>query len=1133
MWRPLFIVAAWLSLASAKALRSGGLFALAHGAASMMVACPDGWTHGAGRCYKLTDASLTALGCVELCGENASLACLRSAEENAAATALLVSDSRSSFAWIGNYQRLGSVEPDGGGDVCASGEAVNYTNWAPGQPAVNYISREDCAVIYHDGGWEDMGLSSVFPLSCLCELGAEPKPEYLAFLDAQLQALRDVAAALFGGLVPALWLLPALTVLGYQLCHRLKRFSRRVLASTSQIAATPTPLFTSAAVLDAAENAARVRHAHVASTTTQLGWMLFVLFLVPNFAAADLTPVIGRADYYHVGVPWALALLLLTLRPIDAAAIRAVGILCFFLAVVAMLGFVYRATDQSLHLGNPITIGTNAAVALVFLASAALLWPVLVCDGCSCPAAMRMPPRRMLLRLWLVYRFLFCGLAACDMSFFFLLPISTGEHIVPTWRADDARTALLAGITSFLLSALVVTPANRGHFLHSLAAITNTRGSRENEAASVASLLTNCSAAATLAAGTERFRALRLASLTRVELANSTPDPALYAKTEPATLGSVHSFLSHSWGDDGDTKFDKLHEWVNARQVKADEWRVWLDKACIADLDLDMSLTCLPVFLSSCEFLLVLAGPTYSSRLWCLLEMFLYVQMGGDRERISVQLLSDDAKATLTTVSAARAQCFDPRERQRLLAVIESAFGNLGPFDEVLRHVLSTTIAEHVVHDAAPEVHIETVSSSLTVYLDESSIFALLEGNHPPVRLLSGAWLLKRAERIRAAEGAEARAALALRRRQDMERDEPDAFMEAQTLRSLPRGRSEGGAALPLICVSHAWHGSHHPDPHGDNLCALADAIENQQLHSWQHDALPKKFAVFFDYACMYQWERSTEEDAAFDTAISQMQVLYAHKKTLVYMLTRHPQWTVSPTWGCKEYLDRGWPNFEQRVTMLLKMQSSLAWANVVNVGTADDGRAKMLVPLTPEAFQRLLDTKTFTNGSDKEFVAGLYRKTIEDALSQTRELRYVKQDWRDRDVQELVQVLPLCTELRRLALDDNDKLTVKSARLIAKALEAGAAPHLTHLGHEAGPSFSSCAVLREACKARGIVLTMYAGIKGNHQATLNIKAPRRRHSLYFNLRAACAAGVKAPTPSAAQASRKRTANDVDDDLAA
>ena len=42
------------------------------------------------------------------------------------------------------------------------------------------------------------------------------------------------------------------------------------------------------------------------------------------------------------------------------------------------------------------------------------------------------------------------------------------------------------------------------------------------------------------------------------------------------------------------------------------------------------------------------------------------------------------------------------------------------------------------------------------------------------------------------------------------------------------------------------------------------------------------------------------------------------------------------------------------------------------------------------------------------------------------------------------VQVLPLCTELRRLALDDNDKLTVKSARLIAKALEAGAAPHLT-----------------------------------------------------------------------------------------
>ena len=112
-------------------------------------------------------------------------------------------------------------------------------------------------------------------------------------------------------------------------------------------------------------------------------------------------------------------------------------------------------------------------------------------------------------------------------------------------------------------------------------------------------------------------------------------------------------------------------------------------QACIDQLDLDMSLTCLPVFLSSCRGLLVLLGSSYPSRLWCLLELFVYVQMGGDRERIRVQLLSDDARAGLTTVSAARARCFEPRETQRLLAVIESAFGTVHPFDELLRHLES------------------------------------------------------------------------------------------------------------------------------------------------------------------------------------------------------------------------------------------------------------------------------------------------------------------------------------------------------------------------------------------------------------------------------------------------------------
>ena len=165
---------------------------------------------------------------------------------------------------------------------------------------------------------------------------------------------------------------------------------------------------------------------------------------------------------------------------------------------------------------------------------------------------------------------------------------------------------------------------------------------------------------------------------------------------------------------------------------------------------------------------------------------------------------------------------------------------------------------------------------------------------------------------------------------------------------------------------------------------------------------------------------------------------------------------------------------------MLLKMQSSVAWANIVDVGNPD---AKMLVPLTPSAFEALLEKCVFTNGTDRAVVAGLYKRTIEEALSQTRELRFVSQGWTDADIAELVQVLPLCTELRRLALDDNEKLTANGAKALATALGEGAAPKLTHLGHQATTargkltSFARSRPLAAACAARGIVLKPFAGI--------------------------------------------------------
>ena len=55
------------------------------------------------------------------------------------------------------------------------------------------------------------------------------------------------------------------------------------------------------------------------------------------------------------------------------------------------------------------------------------------------------------------------------------------------------------------------------------------------------------------------------------------------------------------------------------------------DKACIDQNNIQQSLACLPVFLAGCQTLLVVAGPTYCSRLWCVMELFTFARSARPR----------------------------------------------------------------------------------------------------------------------------------------------------------------------------------------------------------------------------------------------------------------------------------------------------------------------------------------------------------------------------------------------------------------------------------------------------------------------------------------------------------------------
>mmetsp|Transcript_10039 Transcript_10039/g.23381 ORF Transcript_10039/g.23381 Transcript_10039/m.23381 type:complete len:288 (+) Transcript_10039:1155-2018(+) len=223
-------------------------------------------------------------------------------------------------------------------------------------------------------------------------------------------------------------------------------------------------------------------------------------------------------------------------------------------------------------------------------------------------------------------------------------------------------------------------------------------------AAGVSSLLEDRDVSAVLTMASELFRSITLDKLSLEALSSSEPDASLYALSEPCAFGDVHVFVSHSWSDDPLLKWEALQQWRSKfkAQHQGLEPRIFLDRACINYERLSDSITCLPVFLAGCNKLLVLRGPSFLQRLWCITECYVFMEMGGSLEHIELINLTrregsgqqsdanDDAELELALRSfdARNAKCTLEEDSSRLLSVIESAFGGVGQFNEQLRAVL-------------------------------------------------------------------------------------------------------------------------------------------------------------------------------------------------------------------------------------------------------------------------------------------------------------------------------------------------------------------------------------------------------------------------------------------------------------
>jgi len=220
----------------------------------------------------------------------------------------------------------------------------------------------------------------------------------------------------------------------------------------------------------------------------------------------------------------------------------------------------------------------------------------------------------------------------------------------------------------------------------------------QRAAAGIAGLLGDETTRNALARATARFRCIHLSDLSAADVATNSPSPVLFARTQSASLKhGCDAFISHSWSDDSAAKWTALQGWCADFEAQhGREPRLWFDKCCVDQTNIEDDLRCLPVFLSGCSTLLVLCGESYLTRLWCIMELFTFTHMHGEAGEIEfVPLIrpgqeQSDSKLIneqLANFDAATCRSSKPGEEDRFLGIICAAFGSLEEFNKVVRSI--------------------------------------------------------------------------------------------------------------------------------------------------------------------------------------------------------------------------------------------------------------------------------------------------------------------------------------------------------------------------------------------------------------------------------------------------------------
>ena len=192
---------------------------------------------------------------------------------------------------------------------------------------------------------------------------------------------------------------------------------------------------------------------------------------------------------------------------------------------------------------------------------------------------------------------------------------------------------------------------------------------------------------------------LPLFKLRRASVEPATADRASALAEPPvwvhARYGEVDCFISHSWSDSAERKWEAVQAWrAHFKAAHGREPILWLDRLCIDQSAIATSIQLLPIYLSACSRMLCLAGETYLSRLWCLIELFVFVETGGSAERIDVRFVTADGGAeAIGAVDVRTALCSNAADADRLRATIEASFAGAGAFNARMTELIGAGLA--------------------------------------------------------------------------------------------------------------------------------------------------------------------------------------------------------------------------------------------------------------------------------------------------------------------------------------------------------------------------------------------------------------------------------------------------------